>query len=108
MKYYKALDVWSRKNEKTVVRYRCFQLLPDGGYSVQSADHYHAPFVDTRAGQLDKQFLELLLTEALARQLEPAETITAVHSATGTRVNRSLKSVAAAAFPRKGVTPNIS
>ena len=64
MKYYKAIDVWFRKNEKTVVRYRCFQLLPEGGYSVQSADHYHAPFLDTRAGQLDKQFLELLLTEA--------------------------------------------
>jgi hypothetical protein len=64
MKYYKVLDVWSRKNEKTVVRYRCFQLLPDGGYSVQSADHYHAPFADIRTEELDKQFLELLSEEA--------------------------------------------
>lgn len=75
MKYYKALDVWSRKNEKTVVRYRCFQLLPDGGYSVQSADHYHAPFLDTRAGQLDKQFLELLLTEAPEVRSPPFPTL---------------------------------
>jgi hypothetical protein len=64
MKYYKALDVWARKNGKAVVRYRCFQLLPDGGYSVQSADHYHAPFDGIRAGQLDKQFLELFSEEA--------------------------------------------
>jgi hypothetical protein len=64
MKYYKALDVWCRKNEKTIVRYRCFQLLPNGGFSVQSADHYHAPFADSRAEQLDKQFLELFLAEA--------------------------------------------
>jgi hypothetical protein len=64
MKYYEALDVWSRKDEKTVVRYRCFRLLPDGGYSVQSADHYHGPFADIPARQLDKQFLELFLEEA--------------------------------------------
>jgi hypothetical protein len=64
MKYYKALDVWCRKNKQTVVRYRCFQLLPNGGFSVQSADHYHTPFADSRAEQLDKQFLELFLAEA--------------------------------------------
>ena len=64
MKYYKALDVWYRKNEKTVVRYRCFQLLPDGGFSVQSADYYRAPFADSRAEKLDKQFLELVAEEA--------------------------------------------
>ena len=64
MEYYKAVDVWFRKNEGTVIRYRCFQLLPDGGYSVQSADYLHAPFQDTRHAQHEKQFLELLLEEA--------------------------------------------
>jgi hypothetical protein len=64
MEYYKAIDVWSRKDEGAVVRYRCFQLLPDGGYSVQSADYYKAPFRDTQSAQHEKQFLELLSEES--------------------------------------------
>jgi hypothetical protein len=64
MEYYKAIDVWSRKDDGRIVRYRCFQLLPDGGYCVQSADYYHAPFGDARPAQHEKQFLELLLEEA--------------------------------------------
>jgi hypothetical protein len=64
MEYSKAIDVWSRKEEGRVVRYRCFQLLPDGGFSVQSADYYNAPLQDARTVQLEKQFLELLLEEA--------------------------------------------
>jgi hypothetical protein len=64
MEYYRAIDVWSRKDEDTIVRYRCFQLLPDGGYSVQSADFYKAPFRDARPAQNEKQFLELFLEEA--------------------------------------------
>jgi hypothetical protein len=64
MEYYKAIDVWSRKDEGTIVRYRCFQLLPDGGFSVQSADYYNAPFRDAQPEQHEKQFLELFLEEA--------------------------------------------
>ncbi len=60
MEYYKAIDVWSRRDKGTIVRYRCFQLLPDGGYSVQSADYYRPPFRDAGPAQHDKQFLELL------------------------------------------------
>jgi hypothetical protein len=64
MEYFKAIDVWSRKGEGTVVRYRCFQKLPDGGYTVQSADYYHAPFLEVQAAQHEKQFLELFSEEA--------------------------------------------
>jgi hypothetical protein len=63
MEHYKAIDVWSRRDEGTVVRYRCFQLLPDGGYSVQSADYYKAPFLDSQSAQHEKQFLELFMEE---------------------------------------------
>jgi len=63
MEYYKAIDVWSRKNKSTVVRYRCFQLLPDSGYAVQSADYYNAPLRDARPAEHEKQFLELFLEE---------------------------------------------
>ena len=64
MEYYKAIDVWSKKDQVTVVRYRCFQLLPDGGYTVQSADYYKAPFRGTQSAQHEKQFLELLSEES--------------------------------------------
>jgi hypothetical protein len=64
MEYYKAIDVWSRKDNATLVRCRCFQMLPDGGYTVQSADYYNSPFRDTRSAQHEKQFLELLLEES--------------------------------------------
>jgi hypothetical protein len=64
MEYYKAIDVWSRRDEDRIVRYRCFELLPDSGYSVQSADYYSAPFLDARSGHLEKQLLELFLEEA--------------------------------------------
>ena len=64
MEYYKAIDVWSRKDKMTVVRYRCLQLLPDDGYTVQSADYYRAPFADAQTAQHEKQFLELLSEES--------------------------------------------
>jgi hypothetical protein len=63
MEYYRAIDVWSRKDEGQIVRYRCFQLLPNGGYSVQSADYYSAPFCDAQFTQHEKQFRELFSEE---------------------------------------------
>jgi hypothetical protein len=62
-KQYRAIDVWVRK-ESTIVRYRCFQVLPREEYCVQSADYYRPPFNDVKAAQLDKQFLELLSEQA--------------------------------------------
>ena len=62
-KTYKAIDVWRRKKE-TVVRYRCFQVLPDETYCVQNADYYRPPFSSAQADQQDQQFLELLMEEA--------------------------------------------
>jgi len=63
MEYYKTIDVWTRKDKGRLVRYRCFQSLRDGGYCVQSADFYNAPFADARPERHEKQFLELLLEE---------------------------------------------
>ena len=63
MEYYKAIDVWSKKDEGTVVRYCCFQMLPDGGYTVQSADYYNVPFREGQSVQHEKQFLELFSEE---------------------------------------------
>ncbi|MBX7220589.1 MAG: hypothetical protein K1Y36_11635 [Blastocatellia bacterium] len=61
---YQAIDIWIRKDEETLVRYRCFQVLPLGKFCVQSADFYRQPFDQVQSIQLEKQFLELFLEEA--------------------------------------------
>jgi len=61
MKLFKAIDVWGKQDDGTAVRYRCFQILPDGGYCVQSADYY--PPADTGLEKLEKQFVELFIEQ---------------------------------------------
>ena len=69
-KLYKVVDVWKRKKE-TVVRYRCFEVLPDHTFCVQSADYYRPPFSSTQTGHQDKQFMELLMEEAPDSRSKP-------------------------------------
>jgi hypothetical protein len=61
---YKSIDVWKRLGESRVVRYRCFEVLPNCGYCVQSADFYEIPIDTKQCSDHDKQFLELLTEEA--------------------------------------------
>jgi hypothetical protein len=58
--------VWQRRNAFEVVRYRCFQALSSGTFSVQSEDHYHLPLDPKQVADLDKQFLELLFEQSPA------------------------------------------
>jgi len=60
---YKEISVWKRVDEKTVLRYRCFQVLPDEKYCVQSADYYSLPLDKTQTNYLSEQFVELLIEE---------------------------------------------
>ena len=57
---FKAIDVWQRRGDAELVRYRCFQSVQSGKYSVQSLDHYQLPVDRTSVVDLDRQFLELL------------------------------------------------
>jgi hypothetical protein len=57
MSFYRAIDVWERKDRHTVVCYRCFKSLDTGKYSVQSADFYND---SKKSSELDDQFIELL------------------------------------------------
>jgi len=57
MGLYKTIDVWERKNTRTVVRYRCFESLETGRYCVQCADFYHH---GKPSPSVDGQFIELL------------------------------------------------
>ena len=64
---FKAIDVWQRKGDGGLVRYRCFQSLRSGKYSVQSQDHYRVPVDEKVSAYLDRQYLELL------REQSPSE-----------------------------------
>lgn len=64
MPLYKALDVWKRVSKTRVVRYRCFEDLSSGHFSVQSADFYQVPLDTKQVADLDRQYLELLAEQA--------------------------------------------
>jgi hypothetical protein len=56
MSLYRTIDVWERRDSNTVVRYRCFESVNSGTYTVQSADFYHD---GKPQAELDGQFVEL-------------------------------------------------
>jgi hypothetical protein len=61
---FKAIDVWKRISDSQAVRYRCFQCLRTGKYSVQSADFYRLPGKPAQSDQLDRQHIELFVQQA--------------------------------------------
>jgi hypothetical protein len=61
---YKSIDVWKRLDDKTLVRYRCFQIIISDRFCVQNADFYHFPLDESQLSQFDRQFLEFLSEEA--------------------------------------------
>jgi hypothetical protein len=61
---YKLIDIWKRLDGKTLVRYRCFEILASNRFCVQSSDHYRLPLDEPQLAQSDRQFLELLIEEA--------------------------------------------
>ena len=61
---YEAINVWRRTAADGLICYRCFRLVPGGGFCVQSADSFHSSVDATRAGQAERQFLELLSEDA--------------------------------------------
>ena len=62
--FFVAINVWKRLHDGRLVHYRCFQLVPQGGYCVQSADFYGLPIDQGRRKALEDQFLELLGEES--------------------------------------------
>jgi hypothetical protein len=60
---YIEVNVWKRIDENALVRYRCFRILPDNKYVVQSADFYNLPLDDKQISYLSKQFIQLLCEE---------------------------------------------
>jgi len=62
--FYRAFDVWRKLDGRCLVRYRCFEFLASGKYSVQSADFYRFPLEPDQCAFLDKQFLELFVEQS--------------------------------------------
>jgi hypothetical protein len=60
---YIEINVWKPIDENVLVRYRCFRILPDNKYVVQSADFYNLPLDDKQISYLSKQFSQLLCEE---------------------------------------------
>ena len=65
MKYhvYVEIRVFRRLADDELILYRCLQQLPDGGYSIQSADRIRLPLQADELRQHEAQFLELLSEE---------------------------------------------
>lgn len=63
MRMYQAIKVWKRYGGGLIC-YQCLLNLESGKYSVQSADKFHLPVSDKWKGEMDQQFVELLIEEA--------------------------------------------
>ena len=75
MKLYRQIDVWSRLSDSTLVRYRCFQILPDNLFCVQNVDTFRDPVTQDHLEALEDVFYELLLEEAPDVRAETATTL---------------------------------
>lgn len=62
MKLFEQINIWHRVDDSESVCYRCFRLIPDGGYCVQSADF----FTLNQVGKQDfnRQQIELFLEQS--------------------------------------------
>lgn len=63
-KFYKEITIWKPVDERTVARYRCFEILPDGKFIVQSKD-----FIYEDSDKLYRENLEMYFIESLSSEL---------------------------------------
>ncbi|MDM3871791.1 hypothetical protein QSV34_10555 [Porticoccus sp. W117] len=61
---YKKISVWKREDERTAIKYNCFELIKLKKYCVQSADYYSIPIDSKDIADLSRQYLDLFLEEA--------------------------------------------
>lgn len=45
---YRQFDVWKKIDEKVLAIFRCFEILENNMFCVQSADYFYYPFNDTQ------------------------------------------------------------
>ena len=62
-KYYKEINIWKPIDDRTVARYRCFEILPEGKFFVQSKNYIYEDSDKTYRENLDMYFVESLSKE---------------------------------------------
>ena len=64
---FKEVSVWRRVDDNTLLRYRCLQMLPDGGYFVKSSHSYREPITSDseQIKQAEYYFLDGMFGDAL-------------------------------------------
>jgi len=72
---YERIDVYRRTTTNKVVIYRCWRILPEGGYVVQSADHISSPANAKELVEHEQRLLELFSDVAPEERGEPYPTV---------------------------------
>ncbi len=60
---YKTIDVWKRIDDKSAVKYRCFQIAGENKYCVQNADFFHHPIDEKQLYASEKNCIELFIED---------------------------------------------
>ncbi len=55
---FKEIIIWKPVDEKSVERYRCFEILSEGKFFVAQRDHFHEDFTEKEWKQFDNYFFE--------------------------------------------------
>ena len=74
-KLYKAIDIWKKTDNGSVIRFRCFEIIGENQFCVQSADYFHYPVNETQIEYLDKQLIELFIEQAPDKRNETYSTL---------------------------------
>lgn len=61
-KLFRSIDVWKTEGE-SLVRFRCFEVLGESRYYVQSKDFIHFPLIKQHLQTHERNFLELLIED---------------------------------------------
>jgi hypothetical protein len=72
---YRPFEILRRLNEREALVYRCLELLPDGGFVVQSMDRIWLPFDTEITKQHERQFWELFCEVAPEERFEPRPSV---------------------------------
>lgn len=67
-KYFRKIDVWKRIDAKSLVCFRCYELLGEGRFYVQSSDYFYLPISRGQVELSESQQIELFLEESLTER----------------------------------------
>lgn len=74
-KLYKSISVFRRLSAEEAVIYRCFELIPERGFVVQSADRIHLPVPMDEMRHHERQLLELFCEVSPEERSRPFSSI---------------------------------